>query len=265
VRVIGHAYAVSALERYLPPVVLLSGPRGVGKSTLAEHLVAFYGVRPHDVTRVSHLDTAAARSVRKFCTTKPRGDLKAVLADITSAAPGPLNSLLKVLEEPPPGVHFILWSHSAANLLTVTSRAQVYWLGYLSVDQVNEVLTSVLAMDPLAASVAAKASRGSVDTALAHERVRESRGAILTVLRAVSTHDEDLLRNGLGKFGDAELALLIMWGVEARTKAWQVFTPEESFGLADSVRLDDVLTILTSGARPKIAARIALNYLMEFP
>ena len=104
----------------LPPALLLLGP-GAWDAGLAawEHNRSFFS------TKVEHLDAASARHVVEQAGVKPFGRaLKVILINLDGAAEAAQNMLLKVLEEPPPSVRFLL-SATMPPLDTVVSRCRV--------------------------------------------------------------------------------------------------------------------------------------------
>ena len=116
---------IEALERELPPATLLLGP-DVGpmltaayRSALKTHLVC-----RADVLIRRHMSAGDARFIVKFAQTAPFGTFKVVAFPLDGATAQAQNILLKVLEEPPPTVRFILVA-SARPLPTIVSRCQV--------------------------------------------------------------------------------------------------------------------------------------------
>ena len=175
--VFGHALVRSRLQqaitdRRVPGGVLLHGPRGIGKATLAfnfardllaatgdedRHRVdeqVSSGVHPNlFVLRRTPRDTGKGFSafirveevrglIDKLRRTRGRPGYRVVIVDAiddcnTSAA----NALLKILEEPPPETSFLLVSHQPGGLLpTIRSRCQQLALRALSDDDLSGLL-----------------------------------------------------------------------------------------------------------------------------
>jgi DNA polymerase III subunit delta' len=192
----GHPAATEAVGRHIrlerpPHALLLVGPRGVGKSTLALDLAA--GLLCLD-------DDPAGRPCRecRACRKVERGDhpdvhlvapegageqirIGQVQALVTELALLPLegrvriaifeaahrlnpdaqNALLKTLEEPPPGACIVLCADDASTLLpTVLSRAARLRLGPLPIADVTRLLIERGAADPAAARALAVAAGG---------------------------------------------------------------------------------------------------------
>lgn len=260
----GHHKTVTALEAELPPVTLLLGPPSVGKWTLTEHLAEHHRVLTVD--RSAHRDglTAdAARTVRTFCQRAPFGPLKLVTARLDRSSPAALGVLLKILEEPPAPVRFLLtadtWTGGSPLPGTITSRAVCHRLGLLADHQVTSILIEG-GMNTLAAHKAAPLGAGQVKPArdaLSFDETAKT--AVLTMMAAVAAGDRDQLAR-TAKTADATVAhLLQVWLSEALTARWRTFTPPEAAyprpwllaGLAALRRLDR--------AGPRLAVHAALD------
>jgi len=167
--VIGHAAAraniMSTLEAArLPSGIMLHGPRGIGKATLAfdiarevfartgdespEHVAAQVAAGAYPNLRV--LRKAARDTGKGFYTairveevrglieesrmTRGRAGFRIVIVDaIDDCNPSSANALLKILEEPPAETLFLLISHRPGGLLpTIKSRCHAVALRPLS-------------------------------------------------------------------------------------------------------------------------------------
>ncbi|WDR05810.1 AAA family ATPase [Devosia rhodophyticola] len=158
--IFGHRAAISAVDQQLadgrlPGALLLHGPRGVGKATLAfqlsRRILAATG--DEDAHRVDEQITAgghpnirvlrrAPKDSKSFYTvirvdeirnlrsklqqTRGRAGARIAIIDpIDDCNPSAANALLKTLEEPPPDTVFFLISHRPGQLLpTIKSRCQ---------------------------------------------------------------------------------------------------------------------------------------------
>lgn len=254
---IGHSAVRGALEANLPPVVLLRGPDSVGKRTLAEHVLSGHGCLPCDFRTVNNLTAETSRDLKQFMSCAPYGHCKAAVVELDGASEMSLNSLLKVLEEPPAFAHFVLTS-SRHTLPTIESRAQIYRMGLLSQEELRQVLVS-RGMAPEAAAESSSRARGTVKDAMRSESSDEARAAVLSVLKAVADADEERLIAALDKWFDESHALLKQWVYESMTQKWRLFSLTDTFGLAsDPVMLRQMLIGLSRSSRPKFTARSAL-------
>lgn len=185
----GHAVALAQLERALGRghfhhATLFVGPAGVGKATVARAVVRALhcpqdpgrGCGSCNSCRRIALDrhgglewivpeAAGGRikieAARDLATRMPLapfdGSVHVVILDpAESIGEQAFNAMLKTLEEPPPGVYFILIASSLDGLLpTILSRCAVVRFGRLSDDDVAHVLDGAIAMRPPEAPVPA--------------------------------------------------------------------------------------------------------------
>lgn len=228
----GHHRIVAELEARLPPVALLQGPPSVGKWTLTQHLMQHHRIL--GVDRSAHPDglTAdAARTVRSFCQRTPLGPLKLITARLDRSSPAALGVLLKLLEEPPAPVRFLLTADSwtgRSNLPgTITSRAVVYRLGLLTDQQVTAILIEN-GMNSIAAHKAAQLGGGRIRAARAAITLDEgAKATVLTLMQAVAAADRDQLARAARNVDATTAHLLSVWLHEALTGRWRVFSPPE--------------------------------------
>lgn len=171
-KVLGHAQAKKQLESMLsaeqvPHALLFEGPRGVGKSLLALELAK--ALLCPDELRPCEKCSSCRKTDQKMHPDlrwiAPNAKSNILIADIRGMRAGVIftpvesraqvvvidssdqmnaeaqNSLLKILEEPPPLVFFILVSSEPSGLFaTVRSRCQSVRMGALSQDEVREIL-----------------------------------------------------------------------------------------------------------------------------
>jgi DNA polymerase-3 subunit delta' len=215
----GHAY-------------LFVGPRGVGRRTLALAFAQLLNcVRPDgdacgecdacrkiargthpdvrilDVARGQYLEAPGkehrgkeipvdqVRALRQDAAYAPyEGRWKVyIVADAERMNPSSANSLLKILEEPPPRVTFILIAESSVELLpTIVSRCQLIRCSYLRTDQMEKALVDRWGIEPDRARVLAVLADGRLGRALEWARSEErleARDRLLELLPALETGD----------------------------------------------------------------------------
>lgn len=228
-------------------------------------LIDHHGIKRQDVFERfdKPLMVEDARQVKRFLSTYPLSRYKVVAACLDSSSVEALNALLKVLEEPPECARFLLTA-STPTLLTVESRASVWRLGYLSEEEVTKVLTKRFSYTIERARLAARASGGQMFRAIGVGDLDLSKGPVLSLLKAASKGDEELLLNALAKFDEPQMELLKQWAVEARTGVWRVFDSSEGYGLQGNIKVvDRICKALNMGARPRVAAKYALLDITE--
>ena len=199
-RILGQERAKRLIERALssdrlPHAFLFKGPDGVGKKLFAQGLAAALNCR----ASIDHHACGQCVSCRKyqsgnhpdFMAIEPdKGAIKidqvremikalsyppyesvlriVLLVDVHTMRAEAANSLLKTLEEPPPGNLLILTAEAAKDVLTtISSRCQVIPFFPLAEEQTVEVLYEQHAeIDRNTASMLAKMSEGSPGRAL---------------------------------------------------------------------------------------------------
>jgi DNA polymerase III subunit delta' len=193
--VLGHdrqKYALSSLveKEKLPHALLFSGPKGVGKRTIALELVKNLFCEKKNACGVCrgcrhlagdmHPDFALLagetsikidelRAIRKEVYEPPyEAPVRVILIDnaevMTREA---ANALLKTLEEPPPSNVFILVTSREQEIpLTVRSRCMRIGFGPLSRETVRSYFQDALGLDTARAEVLASLSGGSIASGL---------------------------------------------------------------------------------------------------
>jgi DNA polymerase-3 subunit delta' len=125
---------LSLMLRDMPQALLLTGPTGIGLGTVAKYLAGQIGtlsfvVLPEKDEKVDiDKGVISVDSIRRLYTQTrsiQTGKIVILIDYAERMGHQAQNALLKLLEEPSAGVHFILATHTPSRLLaTITSRAQ---------------------------------------------------------------------------------------------------------------------------------------------
>jgi hypothetical protein len=262
-KLVGHSQPWHYLKTALGPVTLLLGPDGVGKWTLAAKAAEQHGYPWQDVLRSPEAMTAlGAQSITEFSQkagSTPKGRL--VLACLDGAAPAAQNALLKLLEQPPPKVKFILTA-STPPLATVVSRCQVIRCGLLTEQQVEEVLL-LTGSDPRTARAAAVMSGGSAAQArMLEDSAEPALEHVRKALAAASEGKKDrlppLFRDGSWTLQHHRL--LTHWAAEMLTGRFRMFRPADAPRLSKRhARYAMLMMTALDSARPRILDRAVLE------
>ncbi|MDE5615708.1 MAG: AAA family ATPase [Alphaproteobacteria bacterium] len=145
------------------PVWMLTGPKGIGKATLAYKIAKMvYGnvgdffiidqARNIDKDGKSKSDGkvisvyTVRAMIERMQMSSMSGDWRVVLIDsVDELNTAASNAILKLLEEPPAKTLFLLVTHQLANVLpTVRSRARVEKMRPLSISQLRELCTKFI-------------------------------------------------------------------------------------------------------------------------
>lgn len=135
----GHADALLSIPRPLPPTLLITGPAGVGKRTIASQIADAVTDTDQDLQILESPTVTEARQVVDHHRSTPIGRLRVSRIDLTSTSSAAQQALLKVLEDAGSGSRFILHSNSPV-LPTVTSRCFQVRLGPLRPADLSKVL-----------------------------------------------------------------------------------------------------------------------------
>lgn len=191
--IVGHLVVRAGLQKMsnrLPPSMIFSGPQGIGKKLVALEFarVATGDGRSLDLNQSmaqteniffvspdgAQIKVEQAREAMHFLSLAREGRPLIMIFDQAHLmGPQAANALLKSVEEPPPGVHFIFISPSPSMLLsTIRSRSQVVRFAPLLDEEVETVLRQKerdLSVEPWLLEMAS----GSVGAALEIMRGRE--------------------------------------------------------------------------------------------
>lgn len=153
--VVGNAATVKALETTLsrgaaPHSYLLTGPRGTGKTTIGRIIARFLGCTGRDFREMNSANYRGIDSVRELISISVlhpmEGDAVLYLLDEAGALTPPAqDALLKLLEEPPNHVYFVLATTEPEKLKdTIKSRCAHFVLAALPPEQIAKRLMYIV-------------------------------------------------------------------------------------------------------------------------
>ena len=194
--VLGQETIIASLKSLFPSRVphafLFTGPSGCGKTTLSRIIASELGVDKNDIMEVDVAVVSGVDSMRdlldglQYKSMGSNGKKVVILDEIHMASKAAFNSILKVLEEPPKHVYWVLCTTESSKIPeTIKTRCHSYTLkevGYNDlVDLVNYVAEEEQITLPQGAlDVIVRKAEGSPRKAL----------VCLSQARACSTTDE---------------------------------------------------------------------------
>lgn len=222
---------LDALKDDLPPVTLLLGDSVAAFGYMGASLAAHYGVHAADILKLYvPVSTADARNLVRHADVAPFGPFKLALVLLDEASAQAQNILLKLLEEPPETIRFLLVS-VAPPLPTIVSRSRVYRFG-------------------------------APGTPVETEGPSEAQAKVAAAVRAAVAGDKNLLLTVCQGFDAACISELRTWAArqarQVRPELYGSEVPEPAIPVAQARR---VLTALSAvpRARPVNAAVAALS------
>ena len=222
--IVGHAKEIGRIRRMLergrlPHTFLFAGPSGIGKISVAEMLAAellqteparltahpdYFQLKPEGLLiRIGQIREIQ----RQAGLAASQGNYRVCLVEQAECMEAPAaNSLLKILEEPPPGLVFILITAFPHSLLsTLRSRATLVRFSPLAAEQVAQILERQ-GMPRDATALAASLGRGSCEMALAMSNPANlrTRNQAMDMLHNLQRQDQEWLWPALASLDDAE-------------------------------------------------------------
>jgi DNA polymerase III delta prime subunit len=216
-------WQAAILAEPIPPVTLIWGPVGVGKTTLSTMITTQLGISPWDVSTLTP-SMAGLRSALTWARLQPyKGSRKALLIDLTDSSERSQNALLKLLEEPPRHCVIIIRT-SSEPLETVKSRCQLFRIGYLQPRDLHQLILA----DGMTEEEATNLDHlGSMEFVRAQRRMDQARAQVLSAIRAIRTNDRDLAVNVAASWTPDATWMLDIWASEAASKRPSFFSKEE--------------------------------------
>lgn len=136
-----------------PHVVMMKGPKGSGKTTIARIIATMVGCSLDDVQEINCAQDNGIGKVREIQEnaqySPTSGDVKVYILDechcLTTGKQGAQNALLKILEDTPSHVYFILCTTNPEMLLEAfASRCMQFEVKYLASPQMHRLLKGVI-------------------------------------------------------------------------------------------------------------------------
>ncbi len=241
-----------ALEKEtLGHALLFCGPRGTGKTTTARIIArelnpglreAELGMNVIEIDAASHTGVDNVREIIENLRYNTRGHKVIILDEAHMLSKNAFNALLKTLEEPPPGVTFILVTTEPHKLIpTVRSRCQTY--EFLEVDR--EILENhyaeIMAAEGIEADVANAAlkAEGSVrdglsllQKALSGEETANHSKEYFNLVGAIYSQEVTTALALVAELRKSEDARVIIQTLEK----WFYWCSMETFGMRTPVR-----------------------------
>ena len=265
--VLGQDHVTNILRRALEQgkiahAYLLTGPRGVGKTSVARILAHEINQLPYD-EEASHLDiieidAASNNGVDDIRALLEKAQVAPVSApkkiyiidEVHMLSKPAFNALLKTLEEPPAHVVFILATTDADKLpATILSRVQQFFFHPISVDVMARQLTAIaekegFAIEADAARLIAERSRGGFRDGI----------SMLDQLSILATPDQPLtvamVTEYLGLSDAATLEqLLELYQSEDTARILSILQELEQSGISPTVVSHQLLSIARARLR----------------
>lgn len=261
----GHDELRASLKRSgLPQVSMFAGPWSVGKHTLARSELRRAGINAAETLDTKErLSVEVACQTKQFLQTRPLGTRKGCIVHTDSANEQALNTLLKILEEPPKYATIIIVT-SKPTLLTIASRAEKIQFGFLTTEEVASVLRDKFGLSNELATRAAKASRGQIKRAIEMTDIDSLKAPVVSLAKAMSDGDEELLARIASTWTQQNTRMLKTLLHEILFTEPNVFSSTERFNLRrNTPGLAKAYKALGSKARPRIAVKVAAGHVMR--
>ncbi len=152
----GNSETISVLQKYVenkesfPHTILLHGPTGCGKTTVARIIANTLGCIGNDYQEVNSANFRGIDTVRDIIQRSAympmEGDVRVwILDEIHKMTGDAQNALLKILEDPPPHVYFILCTTEPQKLIpTIRGRCSQLQMAPLREPQMFNLLRRIV-------------------------------------------------------------------------------------------------------------------------
>ena len=208
-----------------PHAVLLQGPKGCGKTTIARIIVGLLDCHGHDFIQIDGGDVKAetVRDIKEQARYKPLISKNRVWLIDESHMIGqgggsekniPQNNMLTLLEEPPEHAYFILCTTDPQRLLpTIRSRCHTFEVQYLSERDIIALLKRVLTNEKVDVAEStlkkiAEASDGCPRDAL-------------KILDQIIDMEPAEMENGIESFAYSEKQAIDLYNLIHKQKSWK--------------------------------------------
>lgn len=260
-KVIGHEAIQQRFADDIPLNLLLVGPPGIGKHRLALSIAQTFA-KSYDIMVLEQgedgkpLSIGQIRDVAPFVAKRPFGSkYKIVIIDATAMTDAAAQALLRMLEESNDRTRFIL-STSGALPLTILSRCAKVQVAPLTDDEVLQVL-EMMGWSGDLANIAARLSKGSVETALAHINNADRRRRILSVIQLLMQRKISAVLPAVRKWGEADIVEITRWFEDLLLVPFGIMSSYtyKELSLGASFTADDVekyLKLLRTPMRPSL-------------
>lgn len=259
--VYGHETLRASLRQYFAPVAVFSGPRGVGKWTVAEQLRVENSIHHSDVLRFHRLDSDAVLALKEFSLTPPAAsEFKLAIVELYPGSESQQQALASLLEHPR-YLKIIFIAEPSAIDQAISSRAVTYRFKPLRPDDVSSILVSRLGIPLENARSLASVSGGQVSKAVQIDAAEPAIELVRQAVAALRVKDVDALSALSDAWTDEATLWLVEWCHEAVSGQWRAFCEEDQI---ESVSLPlRILKELSVKVRPRLVVRSQLMRVLK--